>query len=98
MNYMDADSVSHLLHCSQLINDFDYKVITTAPNDSKMNTVILQYLRAMDRTTLIKFADLLRNIETYQSVGDNLKLGTYVNIHIIVILKEVLIHVICMHL
>ena len=95
---MDADSVSHFLHCSQLINDFDYKVITTAPNDSKMNTVILQYLRAMDDPTLIKFADLLRNIETYQSVGDNLKLGMYVNIHIIVILKEVLIHVICMHL
>ena len=75
MNYMDADSVSHILHCNQLITDIDFKVITTAPSDSKMNTVILQYLRAMDPATLIKFADLLRDIETYQSVGDNLKLG-----------------------
>ena len=72
---MDADSVSHMMHCSHLITDDDYEAITAAPNDSTMNIIILEYVRAMDLTMLLKFADLLIGIETLQSVGNNLKLG-----------------------
>ena len=77
MNYMDADSVSHMMHCNHLISDDDYKAITAAPNDSKMNISILEYVKAMDLTALLKFADLLVNINTQQSIGNNLKLGMY---------------------
>ena len=77
INYMDADSVSHMMHCNHLITDDDYYAITTAPNDSKMNVIILEYVRAMNPTMLFKFADLLINIETQQSVGRHLKLGMY---------------------
>ena len=74
-NYMDADSVSHMMLSSHLITDDDYQAITTAPNDSKMNVAILEYVRAMDLTTVYKFADLLINIETQQSIGNSLKIG-----------------------
>ena len=74
-NYMDADSVSHMIHCSHLITDDDYEAITAAPNDSKMNIVLLEYIRAMDVTNLLKFADLLKGIEMHYSVGCKLKLG-----------------------
>ena len=75
---MDADSVSHMMHYTDLISDDDYEAITAAPNDNKMNMMILEYVRTMDLTALLKFADLLLNIETQQFVGKCLKLGTYV--------------------
>ena len=82
MNYMDADSISHMMHCQHLITDEDYEAITTAPNDSKMNIAILEYVRAMDLTSLLTFADLLKCIEAQQSIGDNLKSGNYVCVYV----------------
>ena len=81
-NYMDADSVSHMMHCNHLITDDDFEAITAAPNDIKMNIVILEYIRAMDITNLLKFADLLKGIELHYSIGCNLKLGMELHIHI----------------
>ena len=75
---MDADSVSHMMHYNDLINDDDYEAITAAPNDSMMNEVILQYVRAMDLPTLLKFADLLKDVETQKSISAHLKFCTYV--------------------
>ena len=72
---MDADSVSHMMYCNRLITDDDFEAIAAAPNDSKMNSVILEYARAMDLFTLLKFTDLLISIETQQSVGEALKKG-----------------------
>ena len=82
MNYMDADSISHMMHCQHLITDEDYEAITTAPNDSKMNIAILEYVRAMDVTSLLTFADLLKCIEAQQPIGDNLKSGNYVCVYV----------------
>ena len=81
---MDADSVSHMMHCNHLITDDDYEAIIAAPNDSKMNSVILEYVRAMDLFTILKFTDLLINIETQRSVGEALKTGTYICIYVII--------------
>ena len=67
--HMDADSVSHMMHCNHLITDDDYKAIIAAPNDHKMNTVLLQYIRAMDTNLFIKFCDILKNIETQKIIG-----------------------------
>ena len=63
-NHMDADSVSHMMYCKHLITDDDYEAITAAPNDSKMNTVLLQYIKAMNMNQMVKFCDILKNIET----------------------------------
>ena len=41
-SYMDADTVSHMMHCEHLITDSDYEAITAAPNDIKMNCLLLQ--------------------------------------------------------
>ena len=57
---MDADSVSHMMHCEHLITDDDYEAIVAAPNDSKMNTVILQYIKKMDIIKLNSFCDILK--------------------------------------
>ena len=84
LNTMDADSVSHMMYCNHLITDVDYEAITAAPNDSKMNSVILEYARAMDLFTLLDFTDLLINIETQQSIGETLKKGSYVCTYIYV--------------
>ena len=77
---MDADSVSHMMHYKHLITDDDYEAITAAPNDSKMNTVILQYVRAMDMSQLIKFCDILKGIETQKIIGDNLSTCKYIHV------------------
>ena len=69
-SHMDADLVSHMMHYKHLITDDDYEAITAAPNDSKMNAVILQYVRAMDVNQLNKFCDVLKSIETQKSIGD----------------------------
>ena len=76
---MDADSVSHMMHYKHLITDDDYKAITAAPNDSKMNTVILQYIKAMDMSQLIRFCDILKSIETQKIIGDHLSTCKYVH-------------------
>ena len=82
---MDADSVSHMMHCNHLISDDDYEAITAAPNDSMMNAVILQYVRAMDLPMLLKFADLLKDMETrtQKSISAHLKFCTYVATYIV---------------
>ena len=69
-NYMDADSVSHMMHCEHLITDDDYEAITAAPNDNKMNTLLLQYVRSMNVNQLSKFCDILKSIETHKIIGD----------------------------
>ena len=71
---MDADSVSHMMHSEQLINDSDYEAITAAPNDINMNRLLLQYVRVMDMANLLKFCNLLKNIETHQCIGVNLEM------------------------
>ena len=73
-SYIDADSVSHMMHYNRLITDDDYKAITTAPNDSKMNSLLLQYVRAMDLSSLFKFAKVLQSIKAQRSIGNHLEL------------------------
>ena len=70
---MDADSVSHMMHCEHLISDDDYDAITTAPNDTKMNCLLLHYVKLMDTNMLFKFCDILKSIETQQSTGESLE-------------------------
>ena len=78
---MDADSVSHMMHYKHLITDEDYEAITAAPNDSKMNTVILQYVRAMDMSQLIKFCAILKGVKTQRSIGNDLYTCKYVHMY-----------------
>ena len=68
---MDADSVSHMMHCEHLMTDDDYEAITTAPNDSKMNILLLQYVRSMNVKQLSRFCDILKNIETIHEIIRN---------------------------
>ena len=70
-NYMDADLVSHMMHCEHLITDEDYEAIAAALNDNKMNMLILQYVRSMNVTQLSKFCDILKSIETHKISGDS---------------------------
>ena len=67
---MDADSVSHMMHCEDLITDDDYEAIIAAPNDSKMNTLLLQYVRSMNVNQLSRFCGILESIETHKIIGD----------------------------
>ena len=68
-NYMDADSVSHMMLCEHLIIDDDYEAITAAPNDNKMNTLLLQYVRSMNANQLSRFCDILKSIEAHNIIG-----------------------------
>jgi len=81
---MDADSVSHMMHCEHLINDDDYEAITAAPNDSKMNTLLLQYVRSMNVSQLSRFCDILKSIKTHKIIRDSSstckRLNSYVHI------------------
>ena len=80
---MDADSVSHMMHCNHLITDDDYEAITAAPNDSRINCLILQYVREMNTRALFKFTSVLKGIETQQNIGYSLELCKSFNyIHI----------------
>ena len=69
-NYMDADSVSHMMLCEHLISDDDYEAITAAPNDNKMNTLLLQYVKSMSVNQLSRFCDILTNTESHKIIGD----------------------------
>ena len=70
-NYMDADSVSHMMHCEHLITDDDYEAITAAPNDSKMNVLLLQYVKSMNVSQLSRFCEILKDIGTHNRIiGD----------------------------
>ena len=69
-NYMDADSVSHMMHCEHLITDDDYEAITAAPNDYKINTLLLQYVRSMSAKQLSRFCGILTSISTHKIIGD----------------------------
>ena len=69
-NYMDADSVSHMMHCEHLITDEDYEAITAAPNDIKMNILLLQYVKCMNVRQLSRFCDILESIETHKITED----------------------------
>ena len=67
---MDADSVSHMMHCEHLITNEDYEVINVAPNDNKMNTLLLQYVRSMNMSQLSRFCDILKSIESHKIIWD----------------------------
>ena len=67
---MDADSVSHMMHCEHLITDDDYEAITAAPNDSTMNILLLQYVKSMNVSQLSRFCEILKSIETHKIIGD----------------------------
>ena len=67
---MDADSVSHMMHCEHLITDDDYEAITAAPNDNKMNMLLLQYVRFMNVNQLSRVCDILESIETHKVIED----------------------------
>ena len=84
LQHMDADSVSHVMHSNNLITDDDYQVITAAPNDWMMNTVILQYIRVMDLPTLLKFTDLLKTIETQTSIASNFEYCKYIHMYVLI--------------
>jgi len=71
--HMDADSISHMMHCKHLITDEDYDAITSAPNDMKMNCLILQYVKTMDIPMILEFCDLVKSIETQHRVGECLE-------------------------
>ena len=70
---MDADSVSHMMHCEHLITDDDYDAITTAPNDTKMNCLLLHYVKLMDTKMQLKFCNILKSNETQKSIGETLE-------------------------
>ena len=70
---MDADSVSHMMHSEHLLSDSDYEAITAAPNDINMNRLLLQYVRAMDMTNLLRFCTVLKNIDTQECIGESLE-------------------------
>ena len=72
--HMDADSVSHMMQCEHLITDDDYEAITTAPNDAKMNCLLLQYVKLMDMEKLLRFCSILKSIETQQHIGNSLEI------------------------
>ena len=85
---MDADSVSHMMHCEHLITDDDYDAITTAPNDTKINCLLLHYVKSMDMKELFKFCDILKSIETMQGIGESLetcKLLLYAYSHVCIL-------------
>ena len=67
--HLDADSVSHMMYCQRLISDNDYDVITSAPNDIKMNCLILQYVKMMDAYKFQQFCDILKDMESQQQIG-----------------------------
>jgi len=70
---MDADSVSHLMYCKHLITDDDYDVITSAPNDMKMNCLILQYVKMMDTQMILEFCNVLKIVDTQKYIGETLE-------------------------
>ena len=70
---MDADSVSHMMHFKGLIADSDYDVITSAPNDLKMNCLLLQYIKMMNFPLLLNFCKILKSIENQQCIGEALE-------------------------
>ena len=75
---MDADSVSHMMHCEHLITDDDYEAITAAPNDSKMNMLLLQYVRSMNVNQLSRFCDILVSIEAHKVIEDCSSIREYI--------------------
>ena len=82
-DHMDADSVSHMMHYKHLITYDDYEAITAAPNDYKMNTIILQYVRAMNVNELIHFCNTIKSIETQKTIANCLSNGKYMYNHYI---------------
>ena len=70
---MDADSVSHMMHCEHLITDDDYDAIAAAPNDTKMNCLLLHYVKLMDIKEFFKFCDILKSIETKRGISESLE-------------------------
>ena len=73
---MDPDSVAFLMHSECLLNDDDYKAITAAPNDLKMNCFLLEYImgysKLSDMKKLFKFCEVIKSTETQNCVGEKL--------------------------
>ena len=72
-SYMDADTVSHMMRSESLITDKIYELIKAAPNDININRLLLQCVRAMDMPGLLKFCNLLKNIEIQHCSGVTLE-------------------------
>ena len=75
VEHMDADSVSHLMLTNNFITDDEFEAISSAPNDVKMNCLLLQFMKLMKVSTLMKFYQLLQKLETQKNVCDVLLCG-----------------------
>jgi len=74
---MDADSVCHMMHCRHFLTDDDYDIISAAPNDMKMNCLLLQYFKLIEVNGLLKLCDVLKEIEAQKTIVEKLKTGKY---------------------
>jgi len=71
--HIDADTVSHMMQCRHLLTDDCFEVITSAPNDMRMNCVLLQCVKVMNIPQFLEFCNILKNIGTMQHIGEILE-------------------------
>jgi len=72
--HMDAETIIHMMHCNRILTDDDYCVITTAPNDMKRNTLLLQFIQKISKKSLLKFCNILMGIDdNHKRIGESLK-------------------------
>lgn len=72
-SHMDADTIVHLMQCRHLLTDEYYEVIISAPNDMKMNCLLLQHVKEMNTTQFLEFCSILKSIDSMQPIGEVLE-------------------------
>ena len=70
---MDADSVSYMMCHERLLTNDEYDVITSAPNDLKMNCLLLHCVKMMDIFKFQQFCNILKDLGSQKRIGECLE-------------------------
>ena len=52
-----------------MLKEDDKGILTTVPTEYQKNTLLLDYLLALDTTTISRFCHILQDIESQQEIG-----------------------------
>jgi len=70
---MDADTIFHLMQSRNLLTDDLIEVIASAPNDMRMNCLLLHCVKKMETLQFLEFCSILKSTDNMQHIGEELE-------------------------
>ena len=80
VEYMDSDSISHVMVCRKLLTGGDMEVINKCSSNRQRNVLLLNRVLHMSATELLAFCEVVQELEHQHYISTILTSGEYIYI------------------